>query len=179
MRRSSVAPTGRAETRPVDFIDSAELDNDPGSPPSAPRAGEHAAARDPASSCPTHNPSYTPGPDHLADSVPRGAKCPASGADVANGAGHRRATAPTCSGCSRATPGPRPDSKARAASADQHGVGGATGLRWQTAMVVVDLSGPWLSFAVGESGSAPGQIPIGDLRDRLRHHPAARGGEMF
>jgi 3-dehydroquinate dehydratase-1 len=45
--------------------------------------------------------------------------------------------------------------------------------------MVGGLFGSWLSFAVGESASAPGQIPIGDLvavYDIIRR---ARGGEML
>ena len=39
--------------------------------------------------------------------------------------------------------------------------------------------GSWLSFAVGESASAPGQIPIGDLVTVYDIIRRARGGEML
>ena len=45
--------------------------------------------------------------------------------------------------------------------------------------MVGGLFGSWLSFAVGESGSAPGQIPIGDLVTVYDIIRRARGGEMF
>jgi 3-dehydroquinate dehydratase-1 len=45
--------------------------------------------------------------------------------------------------------------------------------------MVGGLFGSWLSFAVGESASAPGQIPIGDLVTVYDIIRRARGGEMF
>jgi 3-dehydroquinate dehydratase-1 len=41
------------------------------------------------------------------------------------------------------------------------------------------LFGSGLSFAVGESASAPGQIPIGDLVTVLDIIRRSRGGEML
>ena len=45
--------------------------------------------------------------------------------------------------------------------------------------MVGGLFGSWLSFAVGESASAPGQIPIGDLVSVYDIIRRARGGEML
>jgi len=45
--------------------------------------------------------------------------------------------------------------------------------------MVGGLFGSWLSFAVGESASAPGQIPIGDLVTIFDILRRARGGEML
>jgi 3-dehydroquinate dehydratase-1 len=45
--------------------------------------------------------------------------------------------------------------------------------------MVGGLFGSWLSFAVGESASAPGQIPIGDLVTVYDIIRRARGGEML
>jgi 3-dehydroquinate dehydratase I len=45
--------------------------------------------------------------------------------------------------------------------------------------MVGGLFGSWLSFAVGESASAPGQIPIGDLVTVFDIIRRARGGEML
>jgi len=45
--------------------------------------------------------------------------------------------------------------------------------------MVGGLFGSWLSFAVGASASAPGQIPIGDLVTVYDIIRRARGGEMF
>jgi 3-dehydroquinate dehydratase-1 len=45
--------------------------------------------------------------------------------------------------------------------------------------MVGGLFGSWLSFAVGESASAPGQIPIGDLVTVYDIIRRSRGGEMF
>lgn len=45
--------------------------------------------------------------------------------------------------------------------------------------MVGGLFGSWLSFAVGESASAPGQIPIGDLVTIYDIIRRSRGGEMF
>ena len=45
--------------------------------------------------------------------------------------------------------------------------------------MVGGLFGSWLSFAVGESASAPGQIPIGALVTVFDIIRRARCGEMF
>jgi 3-dehydroquinate dehydratase-1 len=45
--------------------------------------------------------------------------------------------------------------------------------------MVGGLFGSWLSFAVGESSSAPGQIPIRDLVTVYDIIRRARGGEML
>jgi 3-dehydroquinate dehydratase I len=45
--------------------------------------------------------------------------------------------------------------------------------------MVGGLFGSWLSFAVGESASAPGQIPVGDLVTVYDIIRRSRGGEMF
>ena len=45
--------------------------------------------------------------------------------------------------------------------------------------LVGGLFGSWLSFAVAESASAPGQIPIGDLVTVFDIVRRARGGEML
>ena len=45
--------------------------------------------------------------------------------------------------------------------------------------MVGGLFGSCLSYAVGETASAPGQIPIGDLVTVLDILRRSRGGEMF
>ena len=45
--------------------------------------------------------------------------------------------------------------------------------------LVGGLFGSWLSFAVAESASAPGQIPIGDLVAVFDIIRRVRGGEML
>jgi 3-dehydroquinate dehydratase-1 len=45
--------------------------------------------------------------------------------------------------------------------------------------LVGGLFGSWLSFAVAESASAPGQIPISDLVTVFDIVRRARGGEML
>ena len=55
----------------------------------------------------------------------------------------------------------------------------AMGLLGSVSRMVGGLFGSWLSFAVGESASAPGQIPIGDLVAVFDIIRRSRGGEMF
>jgi 3-dehydroquinate dehydratase-1 len=114
-----------------------------------------------------HNLSYTPGFDDLVD---RFLEAERLGADVAmvqvmprNRADVLRLLAATAEA----------DDKTRIPLISM-----SVGPLGSVSRMVGGLFGSWLSFAVGHSASAPGQIPIGDLVtvcDILRR---ARGGEM-
>jgi 3-dehydroquinate dehydratase-1 len=115
-----------------------------------------------------HNLSYTPGLEYLVD---RFLEAERLGADVAmvqvmprNRADVLRLLAATAEA----------DDKVRIPLISM-----SVGPLGSVSRMVGGLFGSWLSFAVGESASAPGQIPIGDLvtvYDILRR---SRGGEMF
>ena len=115
-----------------------------------------------------HNLSYTPGHDDLVD---RFLEAERLGADVA---------------MVQVMPRDRADVLrllAATAAADDKTriplISMSLGPLGSVSRMVGGLFGSWLSFAVGESASAPGQIPIGDLvaiHDILRR---SRGGEML
>jgi 3-dehydroquinate dehydratase-1 len=115
-----------------------------------------------------HNVSYTPGHDHLVD---RFLEAERLGADVAmvqvmprNRADVLRLLAATAEA----------DDKTRIPL-----ISISLGPLGSVTRMVGGLFGSWLSFAVGESASAPGQIPIGDLVTIYDVIRRSRGGEMF
>jgi 3-dehydroquinate dehydratase-1 len=147
----------------VDFVDY-ETDNDP---ERVRRVRESARKHEVRVILSYHNLSYTPG---FADLVDRFLEAERLGADVAmvqvmprNRADVLRLLAATAEA----------DDKTRIPLISM-----SVGPLGSVSRMVGGLFGSWLSFAVGESASAPGQIPIGDLVtvcDILRR---ARGGEM-
>jgi 3-dehydroquinate dehydratase-1 len=153
-----------AASRLVDFIDF-EMDNDPGH---LRRVRESTRQHDVRLILSYHNLSYTPGFDYLVDRVLEAERL---GADVA---------------MIQVMPRDRADVLrllAASAAADDKAriplISMAVGPLGSVTRMVGGLFGSWLSFAVGESASAPGQIPIGDLvavYDIIRR---ARGGEML
>jgi 3-dehydroquinate dehydratase-1 len=115
-----------------------------------------------------HNLSYTPGFDDLVD---RFLEAERLGADVAmvqvmprDRADVLRLLAATAEA----------DSKTRIPLISM-----SVGPLGSVTRMVGGLFGSWLSFAVGESASAPGQIPIGDLVTVFDIIRRSRGGEMF
>jgi 3-dehydroquinate dehydratase-1 len=153
-----------AATRLVDFIDF-EVDNDPGQ---IRRVRECTRQYEIRLILSYHNMSYTPGLEHLVD---RFLEAERLGADVA---------------MVQVMPRDRADVLrllAATAEADDKTriplISMSLGPLGSVSRMVGGLFGSWLSFAVGESASAPGQIPIGDLvaiYDIIRR---SRGGEMF
>ena len=153
-----------AETRLVDFIDF-ELDNDPDH---LRRVREDTQRHEIRLILSYHNLSYTPGLDYLVD---RFLEAERLGADVAmvqvmprDRADVLRLLAATAEA----------DNKARIPLISM-----AVGPLGSVTRMIGGLFGSWLSFAVGESASAPGQIPIGDLVTVYDIIRRARGGEMF
>ena len=115
-----------------------------------------------------HNVGYTPGHDYLVD---RSLEAERLGADVAmvqvmprNRADVLRLLAATAEA----------DDKTRIPL-----ISISLGPLGSVTRMVGGLFGSWLSFAVGESASAPGQIPIGDLVTVFDIIRRSRGGEMF
>jgi len=115
-----------------------------------------------------HNVSYTPGQDYLVD---RFLEAERLGADVA---------------MVQVMPRDRTDVLrllAATAEADEKAriplISISLGPLGSVTRMVGGLFGSWLSFAVGESASAPGQIPIGDLVTVYDIIRRSRGGEMF
>jgi 3-dehydroquinate dehydratase-1 len=153
-----------AATKLVDFIDF-EMGNDP---EHVRRVRECTKLHEVRLILSYHNVSYTPGHDYLVD---RFLEAERLGADVAmvqvmprNRTDVLRLLAATAEA----------DDKARIPL-----ISISLGPLGSVTRMVGGLFGSWLSFAVGESASAPGQIPIGDLvtiYDILRR---SRGGEMF
>ena len=153
-----------AATRLVDFIDF-EMGNDPGH---LRRVREVTRQSDIRLILSYHHVSYTPGLDYLVD---RFLEAERLGADVAmvqvvprNRADVLRLLAATAEA----------DDKARIPL-----ISISVGPLGSVTRMVGGLFGSWLSFAVGESASAPGQIPIGDLVTVFDIIRRARGGEMF
>jgi len=153
-----------ADSRLVELIDF-DVDNDP----ALIRAVREATRRnDVRLILSYHNLSYTPGHDDLVD---RFLDAERLGADVA---------------MVQVMPRDRADVLrllAATAAADDKTriplISMSLGPLGSVTRMVGGLFGSWLSFAVGESASAPGQIPIGDLvsiHDILRR---SRGGEML
>jgi 3-dehydroquinate dehydratase-1 len=153
-----------AATRLVEFIDF-EMGNDPGH---LARVREYTRQHEIRLILSYHNVSYTPGHDDLVD---RFLEAERLGADVAmvqvmprNRADVLRLLAATAEA----------DDKTRIPL-----ISSSLGPLGSVTRMVGGLFGSWLSFAVGESASAPGQIPIGDLvaiYDIIRR---SRGGEML
>lgn len=153
-----------AAARLVDFIDF-EMDN---GADHIRRVRESTRRHDVRLILSYHNLSYTPGHDDL---VGRVLEAERLGADVA---------------MVQVMPRDRADVLrllAASAEADDKAriplISMSVGPLGSVSRMVGGLFGSWLSFAVGESASAPGQIPIGDLvtvYDILRR---ARGGEML
>ncbi|MBK6334585.1 MAG: type I 3-dehydroquinate dehydratase [Betaproteobacteria bacterium] len=153
-----------AATRLVDFVDF-EIGNDPAH---LRRVRECTRQHEIRLILSYHNVGYTPGHDYLVD---RFFEAERLGADVAmvqvmprNRADVLRLLSATAEA----------DDKTRIPL-----ISISLGPLGSVTRMVGGLFGSWLSFAVGESASAPGQIPIGDLvsvYDILRR---ARGGEML
>ncbi|MEO8677325.1 MAG: type I 3-dehydroquinate dehydratase [Casimicrobiaceae bacterium] len=148
----------------VDFVDF-EMDNDPGHLRSVRESTRRHGVRLILS---YHNLSYTPGQDYLVDRVLEAERL---GADVAmlqvmprDRGDVLRLLAATVEA----------DDKARIPLISM-----SVGPLGSVTRMVGGLFGSWLSFAVGESASAPGQIPIGDLVTVYDIIRRSRGGEMF
>ena len=153
-----------AATRLVDFVDF-EMDNDP---EHVRRVRECTRRHDVRLILSYHNVTYTPGLEYLVD---RFLEAERLGADVAmvqvmprNRADVLRLLAATAEA----------DEKARIPLISM-----SLGPLGSVTRMVGGLFGSWLSFAVGESASAPGQIPIGDLVTVYDIIRRARGGEML
>jgi len=153
-----------AATRLVDFVDF-ELGNDPGH---LHRVRECTRQHGIRLILSYHNMSYTPGHAYLVD---RFLEAERLGADVAmvqvmprDRADVLRLLAATAEA----------DDKARIPL-----ISIAVGPLGSVTRMVGGLFGSWLSFAVGEAASAPGQIPIGDLVTVFDIIRRSRGGEMF
>ena len=153
-----------AATKLVEFIDF-EMGNDAGH---LTRVRECTKQHDVRLILSYHNVSYTPGLEYLVD---RFLEAERLGADVAmvqvmprNRADVLRLLAATAEA----------DDKARIPL-----ISISVGPLGAASRMVGGLFGSWLSFAVGESASAPGQIPIGDLVTIYDIIRRSRGGEMF
>ena len=156
--------TAVAAARLVDFIDF-EMDNDP---EHLRRVRECTRRHEIRLILSYHNVSYTPGQDYL---VGRFLEAERLGADVAmvqvmprNRADVLQLLAATAEA----------DDKTRIPL-----ISISLGPLGSVTRMVGGLFGSWLSFAVGESASAPGQIPIGDLVTVFDIIRRSRGGEMF
>ncbi len=148
----------------VDFVDF-ETDNDPEHLRSVRESTRRHEVRLILS---YHNLSYTPGLDYLVD---RFLEAERLGGDVA---------------MVQVMPRVRADVLrllAATAEADEKTriplISMSVGPLGSASRMVGGLFGSWLSFAVGESASAPGQIPIGDLVTVYDIIRRARGGEML
>ena len=153
-----------AASRLVDFIDF-EVDNDP---EHLRRVRECTRQNEIRLILSYHNMSYTPGLEHLVD---RFLEAERLGADVA---------------MVQVMPRDRADVLrllAATAEADDKTriplISMSLGPLGSVSRMVGGLFGSWLSFAVGESASAPGQIPIGDLVTMYDIIRRSRGGEML
>ncbi len=156
---AAVAATGL-----VDFIDF-EMTQDPAH---LRRAREVTQAHGVRLIVSYHNLSYTPGHEYLVD---RFLEAERLGADVAmvqvmprDRADVLRLLAATAEA----------DAKTRIPLISM-----SVGPLGSVSRMVGGLFGSWLSFAVGESASAPGQIPLGDLVTVFDIIRRARGGEML
>jgi 3-dehydroquinate dehydratase I len=153
-----------AASRLVDFVD---LETD-GDPDHLRRVRESTRRHEIRLILSYHNLSYTPGLDYLVD---RFLEAERLGADVAMVQVMPRDRADVLR---LLTATAEADEKTRIPLISM-----SVGPLGSVTRMVGGLFGSWLSFAVGESASAPGQIPIGDLvavYDIIRR---ARGGEMF
>ena len=153
-----------AETRCVQFIDF-ELDNEPAL---VQRVRQITKARELRLILSYHNHSYTPGHDFM---VERFLEAERVGADVA---------------MVQVKPRDRADVLrllAATAEADTKAhiplISMSIGPLGSVSRIVGGLFGSSMAFAVGESASAPGQIPIGDLVAAFDVIRRTRGGEML
>lgn len=153
-----------AATKLVDFIDF-EMDNDP---EHLRRVREFTRRHEIRLILSYHNVGYTPGHAYLVD---RFLEAERLGADVA---------------MVQVMPRDRADVLrllAATAEADDKSriplISISLGPLGSVTRMVGGLFGSWLSFAVGESASAPGQIPVGDLVTIFDIIRRSRGGEMF
>ena len=153
-----------SESRLVDFIDF-ELGNDP---ENVRRVREGTRANEIRLILSYHNVSYTPGVEFLVD---RFLEAERLGADVA---------------MVQVMPRDRTDVLrllAATVEADDKAhiplISMAVGPLGSVTRMIGGLFGSGLSFAVGEASSAPGQIPIGDLKTVYDIIRRSRGGEMF
>jgi len=151
-------------SRLVDFIDF-EMGNDP---EHVRRVRESTRSHETRLILSYHNFGYTPGHDFLVD---RFLEAERLGADVAKVAVMPRDTADVLTLLAATAAA---DSKAHIPliSMSMGPLGAVT-------RMIGGLFGSGLSFAVGESASAPGQIPIGDLVTVFDIIRRARGGEMY
>jgi 3-dehydroquinate dehydratase-1 len=148
----------------VDLVDF-EMDNDP---EDVRRVRESARRHGVRLILSYHNLAYTPGLDYLVDRVLEAERL---GADVA---------------MLQVTPRSRREVLTLLAATDQADeraripvISMSIGPLGAASRLVGGLFGSWLSFAVAESASAPGQIPIGDLVTVFDIIRRARGGEML
>lgn len=148
----------------VDFIDF-EMDNEP---EHVRRVRDSTRRHDVRLILSYHNLTYTPGHEFLVDRVLEAER---QGADVAMlqvMPRSRRDVLTLLSATEQA------DERARIPLISM-----AVGPLGVASRLVGGLFGSWLSFAVAESASAPGQIPIGDLVKVYDIIRRARGGEML
>jgi 3-dehydroquinate dehydratase-1 len=148
----------------VQFVDF-EMGNDP---EHVRRVRESSRAHDVRLILSYHNTAYTPGVDFL---VGRFLEAERLGADVALVAVLPRDEADVLTLLSATL---QADAKAHIPLISM-----STGPLGAVSRMVGGLFGSGLSFAVGESASAPGQIPIGDLVAVFDIIRRARGGEML
>jgi 3-dehydroquinate dehydratase-1 len=153
-----------AETRLVEFIDF-ELDNDPAL---VQRVRQSTRAHEVRLILSYHNHSYTPGHDFM---VERFLEAERLGADVAMVQVKPRDRADVLHLLAATA---EADTKARIPLISM-----SIGPLGSVSRMVGGLFGSSMAFAVGESASAPGQIPIGDLVAAFDIIRRARGGEML
>jgi 3-dehydroquinate dehydratase I len=151
-------------SRLVDFIDF-EIGNDP---EHVRRVRESTQANEIRLILSYHNFSYTPGLEYL---VQRFLEAERLGADVAMVAVMPRDRMDVLTLLAATT---QADAKARIPLISM-----SMGPLGSVTRMIGGLFGSVLSFAVGESASAPGQIPIGDLVTVYDIIRRSRGGEMF
>ena len=115
-----------------------------------------------------HNLAYTPGLDYLIDRVLEAERLGADVAMLQVMPTRRRDVLTLLSATEQA------DERARIPVISM-----AVGPLGAASRLVGRQFGTWLSFAVAESASAPGQIPIGDLVAVFEIIRRVRGGEML
>jgi len=148
----------------VDFVDF-ELDNDPAH---VRRVRESTRRHDVRLILSYHNLAYTPGLEYLIDRVLEAERLGADVAMLQVMPTRRRDVLTLLSATEQA------DERARIPVISM-----AVGPLGAASRLVGGLFGSWLSFAVAESASAPGQIPIGDLVAVFDIIRRVRGGEML
>ena len=148
----------------VDFVDF-ELDNDPAH---VRRVRESTRRHDVRLILSYHNLAYTPGLDFLIDRVLEAERLGADVAMLQVMPTRRRDVLTLLSATEQA------DERARIPVISM-----AVGPLGAASRLVGGLFGSWLSFAVAESASAPGQIPLGDLVAVFDIIRRVRGGAML